>query len=122
MDKRPSVLAHLSALSVLRNLQILQTSEKFPTREQPKLSDCRNLLSQLVHPYNRAGSYVTNNVAAGPTDLEIALQIVGESSKMLDGVCYHCAAVLRFCREGGRRKVQSDLDIFICVKTGWKVG
>lgn len=36
MDKRPSVLAPLSALSVLRNLQILQTSEKFPTREQPK--------------------------------------------------------------------------------------
>lgn len=63
-----------------------------------------------------------NDVAAGPTDLEIALQIVGESSKMLDGVCYHCAAVLRFCREGGRRKVQSDSDIFICVKTGWKVG
>lgn len=54
-----------------------------------------------------------NDVAAGPTDLEIALQIVGESSKMLDGVCYLCVTFLLGGREGEGRCSQIRI-FFLC--------
>lgn len=102
--------------TALRNLQIFQMAKKFPTREQPKYLSVETWLSQLVHPYNRARSHVMNDVAAGSTDVELVL--ADSRWKQQDaGWC-----VLPLCWEEGRRKVQPDFDIFICVKKGWKVG